>query len=128
MTQKLVIDRSKWHRGEGSQGSALLRIGDEKMCCLGFYALASGFSKEEIRGRHYPDSLERPWACAILKSEADPANTCRLEAFHDTPVVCTELGRKAAWHNDRSDISGEEREAELTALFAENGVEVEFIN
>lgn len=33
---KLIIDRSRWLRGEGCDASYLLRPADNKMCCLGF--------------------------------------------------------------------------------------------
>ena len=51
----LVIDRSRWYRGLGEIGSALLRKIDGKMCCLGFASLASGADPGEIMNVGAPD-------------------------------------------------------------------------
>ena len=52
--QKLVIDRTRWLRGEGPEESALLRPTDNKMCCLGFDALRRGLTSDEIKGVEAP--------------------------------------------------------------------------
>lgn len=49
MITRVVVDRSKWLRGEGSYKSRLLRPADGRMCCMGSAALAKGLSKDEIR-------------------------------------------------------------------------------
>ena len=45
-----TIDVARWLRGEDTSASYLLRPYDDKMCCLGQYAKACGFSDQEIAG------------------------------------------------------------------------------
>jgi hypothetical protein len=52
-----TIYRDHWLHGEGSQESFLLRSGDEKMCCIGFYGRACGVSRDELLGMKSPDDL-----------------------------------------------------------------------
>lgn len=47
----VVIDRSKWLRGEGGKNSFLRRESDGKQCCLGFAAIAMGATLEEITNK-----------------------------------------------------------------------------
>ncbi len=46
----LLIKRSEWVHGRGSNTSALL-LDNGMKCCLGFYALACGYSPEVIRNK-----------------------------------------------------------------------------
>ena len=53
----LVIDRQRWLRGSPTD-SFLLRESDEKMCCLGFDALAWGLKQDYIKGVGEPIEVE----------------------------------------------------------------------
>lgn len=59
----LTIDRSKWRRGGQSYsntsgyGGTWLLNSEGFMCCLGFDALACGFTEEQIRSCSSPESL-----------------------------------------------------------------------
>lgn len=119
--QKLIIDRNEWLRGEGSDASYLLRATDGKMCCLGIYALSCGLTKDMIRSCRAPTSVSR----SVL--------------FDNGPTPRSLFEEKAPWLFDDSeevaeliDINDEgcksTREANLAAIFARHGVEVEFIN
>lgn len=48
---RFTVDESKWIHGEGSNRSCLLRESDGKMCCVGFFCLAGGASKNSITSR-----------------------------------------------------------------------------
>ena len=48
---EVVVDRTKWLRGEGHHESALLRERDGKQCCVGFLARVLGAATEDILGR-----------------------------------------------------------------------------
>lgn len=43
---KVIIDRTKWYRGQGSIGSSLLRPTDQKMCCVGFFGKACNINDD----------------------------------------------------------------------------------
>jgi hypothetical protein len=124
---KLIIDRKEWRRGgsaaEKEDPTALL-CKDGRKCCLGFYALQCGFTPKQIRGAlcpvdvfpvEYkttsPEWLKLVWFDAVLKTHLN-----------------TPLTGEAMRINDTADYTEEERESQLTKLFAENGIEVEFNN
>ena len=48
---KVVIDRKRWLRGEGTARSRLLRPEDGKMCCIGFVAKAAGVEDVEMKDK-----------------------------------------------------------------------------
>lgn len=52
----VVVDRSRWYRGQSSKDSRLLRE-DGQMCCLGFACLALGASRDDIFNRSRPAQL-----------------------------------------------------------------------
>lgn len=114
--RKLVIDRTKWLRGEGADESRLRRERDGKMCCLGFYSIACGFSEEQITGVHYPVGLrniEVPFP----------------EEMQWTLQNAPNLAGKLAQINDFGQDEDENtREAKIIDRFAAVDVEVEFIN
>lgn len=114
--KKLVIDRSRWLRGEGGHTSALLRSGDRKMCCLGFLGLACGVPPDRMEGWADPTTAPHPaWPTWISDDGGVTQQDC----------VVNELVRL----NDVEALPDAEREACLSRLFAEKGgVEVEFID
>lgn len=116
---KLVIDRSKWLRGEGSKSSFLLRFGDQKMCCLGFYLKACGLEDADILQTAAPHNL------GVLNKSPDwllkPAKSSM-----SYPQPSTDCG-KLMEINDQSDIADDAKEKEIKAVFAKHDVEVEFI-
>lgn len=100
---KLVIDRTKWLRGEGNSQSRLLRSGDGKMCCMGFYSLACGLKDDEIRDSPWPDHSE-------------------------SRVPDWIHGKGLSRLNDSEDIPDALREQRISKIFAKHGVEVEFVS
>lgn len=113
--KQFTIDRKKWLRGEGSAGSALLRVSDNKMCCLGFYSLALGCTEKDI---------------------LNIGEMCDVDAFRDETSYYEDRVSEAELQyehrlmsiNDDESMSEIEREALIVALFAQNNVEVNFIN
>jgi hypothetical protein len=109
---KLVIDRSRWLRGEGPSTSSMIRLRDEKMCCLGFFGLACGIERDRLLNRLVPTILQSPnWPVWLVDLGG---NTTEARLLMNT--------------NDSEAMSGAEREAALTAVFASHGVEVEFVD
>lgn len=108
---KLVIERESWLRGEGSDASELLRPGDGKMCCLGFYGLACGYLPEDLERLKTPASLldASKWPAWLLEFPHVTRECARLMSVNDNP-----------------DCTSSEREEEIIRRFAAYGVEVEF--
>lgn len=114
--QRLVIDRSRWLRGEGGDDSYLLRAKDEKMCCLGFYGLACGFALDDLRsvGAPYASPAHRSWPQWLMEytpaGAPMPSSACRaLIGF-----------------NDAQALDCATREQQIAAIFAGHGIEVVF--
>jgi hypothetical protein len=118
---KLIIDRNKWLRGEGSKNSYLLRSADQKMCCLGFYSLQCGLKPSDIANKRTPINAptdESAWLFLSSKYATHFASP------KDYSQDCSNLMRD----NDSEFLDEKEREACIIRFFAKNGVEVEVIN
>lgn len=122
---KLTITREQWLRGNGVE-SALRRPEDGKMCCLGFFALACGMSVDEIQNFGDPSDtvgetlLKWPqWLVRELPPEDDEL----YASWHNTDE-CGNLIEA----NDSKEIEEPDRERKIAALFADHGVEVEFVD
>jgi hypothetical protein len=115
---KLVIDRSKWLRGEGAEDSYLFRPSDGKMCCLGFYGSACKLNTEQMAARGTPYNVSEP-----DKTWTASAHWLFNSAFSDASSTCFRLMEA----NDNEELPAEEREEDIIRLFAEHGVEVEFV-
>lgn len=116
-TKKLVIDRARWLRG--NKDSKMLSNG--KMCCLGFYALQIDCVKAL-------DILEEgdPSGCNL------PKDSMLVKRIHNGTerymIQNTLFTDKAINLNDEEEISDETREALLISLFAQNGIELSFVD
>lgn len=126
---RVVIDRTRWLRGQPMDGT-LYRSGQPgKMCCLGFacYQLSEGrLTKEDMEEIGLPWELAS-WSYARLGEEETVdqlAERLNLPEWlvSDEPIV-DDLARV----NDHEGLSGAEREAEIIRMFASQGVEVKFV-
>lgn len=119
--RKIRINRAKWRAGEGgasteSCGSGSTELLNEEgfMCCLGFATQQLAHkSKDLIEGQGDPSTLD-----FVVK----PLNK-RLE---DGCIVLDELSNKAITINDAEHTTLGQKEKELTALFAEHNLKLEF--
>lgn len=152
MLQRFVIDRNIWGRGFGGSNSSLLSnkmTGDDKMCCLGIYLEQLGVPRESMRGwstsGEWQDAMkdltaetaEHFWIMPEpLKSNYEGVRDAAVKVSEDAPWLFTndfaetdtELAGAMMIVNDDPNITDEEREKRLTEMFAEVGIEVEFIN
>lgn len=101
----LTIKRPRWIRNNDK--SMLLRPSDNKMCCLGFYALACGHLEEEIIGVIAPRCV-RDWRGY---GRGD-------ELIYDNLMDA----------NDLPDFSDDDREQKIVELFKQIDVNVTFVN
>lgn len=127
---KLIVDRTKWLRGEGSDVSRLLRPSDGKMCCLGFVCLAFGMNAQSITNVATPSSVADAKRIGLNKDHSDVPEALRWllkeragESIRDSDD-CAELMRC----NDLIVESNEWREAGITKIFKDHDIEVEFVN
>jgi hypothetical protein len=119
----LIIRRSKWCRGEGSGQSQLLRPSDGKMCCLGFYALALGLKEEQIHSKDAPhDAPMREGAEWLYDGNDD-----RDQGLSDECYELMEINDQRFSATD-CEFPEEQREAAIIKGFAEQGVNVTFVD
>lgn len=119
--RKLVIDRKVWLRGEGSLVSELHRKSDGKMCCLGIYLESCGIPRESMTGRGGPFKM-------FIDSHTEPPEEARwLLDPHGYTGQCTSViaSELMTVNDERGDDALRERR--VKALFAQAGVDVEFV-
>jgi hypothetical protein len=130
MNNVLTIERSKWRRGGDSDelvskyGLTYLLNDEGFMCCLGFDAVACGFSAADITYKPDPAEFSEFDLGKFLEYAASRVVSTRQhddEDDHDYTVTClTEAANNAVMHNDDPKIDEQTRErlirADLIAL------------
>lgn len=130
---KVVIDRKRWLRGEGSSTSKLLRSSDGKMCCLGFVCIQAGASETDIMDISSPISIVYG-DCFIKKPIRQEVKEIIAEAFgmpisSHAPRWSDTVLSPLRWlmrYNDAYKLP--EREEIIKEEMLKIGIEVEFIN
>jgi hypothetical protein len=132
--EKLIIDRKKWFRGHGAGTLLVSRKGEDygepfkghvgEMCCLGFECLRQGYTDTQLGEHSMPVSLFSAIADTEPELNKIGEGSWLLEGGYGSNTIVGEISRI----NDDEDISEEDREARLTALFAKCDIEVEFVN
>jgi agmatine/peptidylarginine deiminase len=119
--KELTIRRDEWLRGTGN---GTLCDSEGMKCCLGFYALAVGFTRGEIEKSQVPeniiDDLERATAersAAIRK----------FKGLVGADGTSTSVSDMLVQHNDNRGGDDKERETNITQEFAKIGVKVTFV-
>lgn len=111
-----TINREEWYRGKGSQTSMLLLSQEKKKCCVGFFALACGFSEDQISD---VDTFEK----LICQENAEGQEEEMFEGIIEYPnSIFDELYLE-------NDVPGREepkREKAIRQLFKKLGVKVRF--
>jgi len=121
---KLIIDRAKWLRGEGSSTSRLLRPSDKKMCCLGFYALSVGMTEDNIFNIATPYIIKKTkHGCSVYDAWGEGAWLFDPDEPREQSKDCGSLMHL----NDDGAQPDYAREVDIIRVFAKHGVEVEFI-
>lgn len=110
----VIVDRTKWLRGEGSRASKLLREQDGKMCCMGFASLAAGYTEDQIKGNAEINHLQDDMGKLVIKPGFK-------KIFKNTQTVGDLYNA-----NDRDDY--DTREADIIRLGATVGLNFSFIN
>lgn len=90
---KLTIDKSKWYRGILT-GSSLVRVADNKMCCLGFLGIAFGgdptieAGKEGILEQAMPEKNQEFWPRWLFDHfRGDKNVSMALANINDNPYI-----------------------------------------
>lgn len=122
---KVVIDRSRWLRGEGHTVSVLLRESDGKMCCLGQVLCRLGKTEDQLRGVAAPDSRFR----RDRRGEAVPGGPPGLGTpLLDADQVRAKGVNAAMGINDNPSMPDDVRERSLTEILGTLGIELEFVD
>ncbi len=119
---KLVINRSMWLRGASDGVSSLLRRSDNKMCCLGFYAKACGMSDGNIASYSTPDDLPSP-----LRAHFKSISPWTFKNEGACNSIAT-LDLIDANDSTSYGLTEHCREDRIAKIFADHGVEVEFVD
>jgi len=121
-----TIDRATWRCGQegdfkrGKGDTALLNK-EGYMCCLGQIARQCGFDDEQLMDTAGPDGIETGEVTGFLRQhDIDDDGGYRY-------VLNTRLAADAMDINDDKDLTHEQRETKLKALFAQEGYEIKFV-
>lgn len=116
---KQRINRQTWLRGKGSVRSRLLCRSNQKRCCLGTVLGDAGMPDEALLDRSAPSIIE---VYSEGKYKIPTSMQWLLDEYGLDSDACACLMKI----NDSMSIDDDERERQLIAVFAENGVDVEF--
>jgi hypothetical protein len=132
--KQLIIDRSKWRTGGDDDGGEEHQTGEGYtrlinaqgyMCCLGFYLKdVAKLNKKilvELATPAYLDGLKK------IYDKNDDVKLL-LTKLNDSHYLNNDFCQSAMHVNDDVNLSSDEREETLKAMFLEKGVEVSFIN
>lgn len=113
---KIIVNRSKWLRGEGADASELYRSSDQKMCCLGFAGITCGYALDELEDNGTPAAVDNPgkW----------PGNF--FDAQRSTIKTNSDFINNAMLTNDNKALTDTDREADLIKIFAAHEHEIVF--
>lgn len=135
---KLTIDRAIWDRGHGS----MLRSDyTEKMCILGLHAVACGIGPYKLDGLSSPAELlnrgvstPEYLTCVDFLVRQDEKGKYISTPVAETLISINDTSLGSTWSDYRNVKAGgyitseAERERLIASIFAEHGVEVDYIN
>jgi hypothetical protein len=110
--KSLIINRDRWVRGGGTKpefGTTELLNNKGRMCCLGFFCVATGVSSNALSGKESPCDLK-----THIPMLTDPIT-----------LENTQFAIQAIEVNDAA-IDEPEREREIVKLFKSHGVKLQF--
>lgn len=138
---RVEISRAKWGRGEGV-GSALKRVDNGLMCCLGFICKLAGISDEAITSMGYPSNLFKKETVVVKPPSSHHSTIYTTGPLHGQPVpellqplvagtgadtfYSPEWVTTLARINDDICINDTDREARLIEEAAKHGFEFVF--
>lgn len=116
ITHHFQVERSHWYRGQGSGGESKLRNLGGAMCLMGFFCKSLGIPREYYTDKTLVDNL-----MPLYKEQI----------FARFPTFANNGLRSVYYWNDE-DISERfqegYREAMITKLLLEHGIDVEFVD
>jgi hypothetical protein len=115
---EFTVVRDTWLRGEGPDKSYLLREGDTKQCCLGFYLEACGVPREKLLYQAAPAELGE-----VVPKQATWLVHGGIARGCHTAEACALMST-----NDEEEMKDTDREAKLIKLFAKKHITLKFID
>jgi len=131
--RKFTVVESEWLRGEvnpqGERTSSCLKSTDGYRCCMGFLAQTCGIPDEVLQGRGYFSGRGFEPYDHLLPEALRPRHeeTVEYEQRFLDERGHGKLARRIYMINDSTVVTDEVRKEKLTRLFAEAGIEVEFV-
>ena len=116
---EFTVSRKNWLRGD--EDNSMLRDRSGKMCCMGFYAKACGYTDDEIRNEGDLGAL------ALEADDSLHGIKDQLLKFHKS-ILTGENGQGVYAINDSDNINDATRESLLKARLAKHGVTVHFVD
>lgn len=132
-----TVDRKTWLHGEGLSFSSLLRPGDHKRCCLGFYCQSLGVSDDDMLGIGQPNLLPAHIQKKLGLYDSwffEPRSHIRCwppmpsEEIQELIRCNDRLVGSPTSKNDSTPLTEKYREKRIKEIFAKHGVKVRFIN
>lgn len=119
--KQFTIKRSKWARGAnvGGETALLDKVGNGKMCCLGFFSMACGLTESQIANCEAPEDLSDSARNKLAKR----ARWLLDHDGFDNSEACSELVEI----NDNKRLRGTKREKAIAAKFKSHGITVRFV-
>ena len=118
MSQRLVIHRSEWLRGEGSDNSRLFRHADHKLCCVGIYL-------RDLLRLDPHDDLDEVCTAAEVHENFATAGSSPIPGWMLSAISGADIG-KLYDINDDMHRTDADREQAIAELFGYHDVHVTF--
>ena len=120
-TLKVTVKRSRWIHlpTDNLSQSSLLRSKDNKMCCLGFMALACRLTRDAIMNRGDPID--------VLPSRMKKSFASRLLEGGEY-ILTKDITNTIITTNDDGHMSESKKERKLKKLFAKIRVDINFVD
>ena len=117
----VIVDRTKWYRGQGYDESKLLRS-EGQMCCVGFACLAAGLTPSQIEN----------WATVqvahTIKAPRLAKMVCLLVPSGKPSDVATGDAAQLYTTNDKPGIDNATRERDIRDYGLKVGLAFSFVN
>lgn len=116
----VTVKRSEWYRGQGSIFSRLYT--ERGRCCLGFAGNAAGWTDDQMKGISFPHMVPGPLPAALTLL------VIQTKAAYPRNLDASEVTQALARANDRFGTPEAEREAQITELGLQAGINFTFID
>ena len=116
----VVIDRTKWARGNGLGNGLLLNVENGKMCCLGFACISADIPEGFIMGRGDIDTA--------FTDGGEPESLDALVVLTNGGFIPSSIHGNLVTENDREYVDDLKREKTIIEYGLQAGINFSFVN